>query len=95
MSGPDRIVEVSIRYETVVDDLAEAWAFIMDKIESVGPDPSVHIHPAKDGPPPMLQALMGQEVQPATRRFHVVVEGTDEEKRPAPAQAAAPEVENE
>lgn len=84
-----RVVEVSIRYETVADDLTEAWAFIMDKIEAVGPDPSVHIHPAADGPPPILVALMGAEQPPSTRRFHVVVEGSSQEKRPAPQRSEA------
>lgn len=75
----DQIVEVSIRYETVVDDITDAWAFIMDKIEKVGPDPSVHIHPASDGPPPIMVALMGAEQPVTTRRFHVAVEGTQKE----------------
>jgi len=74
-----RYVEVSIQYETVVDDLAEAWAFIMSRIEKVGPDPSVHIHPAKEGPPPMLQMFFNGQVEEAERKFHVVVEGSQKE----------------
>lgn len=77
----DKYVEVTLQFETVVDDLTEAWAFIMDRIERVGPDPSVHIHPAKEGPPPMIQMLVNGEVREATRKFHVVVEGTAREKR--------------
>jgi len=80
MADPNsKVVEVTIQYETVVDDLTEAWAFIMSRIEKVGPDPSVHIHPAKEGPPPIMAAIMGQTPQPATRRFHVVVEGSQQE----------------
>lgn len=77
----EKYVEVTIQYETVVDDLAEAWAFIMSRIEKVGPDPSVHIHPAKQGPPPMLQMIMQGQVEDSPRKFHVVVEGQQREPR--------------
>lgn len=77
----EKYVEVTIQYETVVDGLAEAWAFIMSRIEKVGPDPSVHIHPAKEGPPPMLQMLMQGSVSEVQRKFHVVVEGSQKEPR--------------
>lgn len=80
----EKYVEVTIQYETVVDDLTEAWAFIMSRIEKVGPDPSVHIHPAKEGPPPMLQMLMQGEVREMARKFHVVVEGQQREPRDEP-----------
>ncbi len=76
MSSEQPHVEVSIRYETVVDDITDAWAFIMAHIEKVGPDPSVNIRPASDTPPPILQALLGQEPSIGTRRFHVAVEGS-------------------
>lgn len=77
----EKYVEVTHQYQTVVDDLTEAWAFIMSKIELCGPNPSVHIHPAQEGPPPILQALMGQQVQASDRRFHVLVEGSMKEAR--------------
>lgn len=77
----EKYVEHTQQFETVVDDLAEAWAFIMSRIERVGPDPSVHIHPAKNAPPPMLQMLMQGHVEESERKFHVVVEGTQREKR--------------
>lgn len=78
----EKYVEVTIQYETVVDDLTEAWAFIMSRIEKVGPDPSVHIHPAKQGPPPMLQMIMqGSVDEDMPRKFHVVVEGQQREPR--------------
>lgn len=80
-SNPERYVEVTTRFETVVEDLSDAWAFIMSKIEKVGPDPSVHIHPAQEGPPPMLQILMQGTVSPTQRKFHVVVEGSMKEAR--------------
>jgi len=77
----EKYVEVSISYETVVDDLTEAWAFIMSRIEKVGIDPSVHIHPVKSGPPPLIQVLVGQEVEEPPRKFHVRVEGIQREPR--------------
>lgn len=74
-------VQKTVSYETVVDDLPSAWAFIMSKIETVGPDPSVHIHPASTAPPPMLMAIFGRDDIEVERKFHIVVEGTTSEVR--------------
>ncbi len=37
--------EVTTRYATTVDDLAAAWAYVMERIDQVGPDPSITIKP--------------------------------------------------
>ncbi len=79
MSNEQPHVEVSVRYETVVDDITDAWAFIMSRIEKVGPDPSVQINPASEAPPAILLALLGREPQFGPRRFHVAVEGSMKE----------------
>ena len=38
-------IEVTTRYATTVDDLAAAWAFIMGRLDAVGPDPMIEISP--------------------------------------------------
>lgn len=38
-------VEVTTRFATTVHELSDAWAFVMDKIDQVGPDPSIAINP--------------------------------------------------
>lgn len=40
-----RRIEVTTRYATNVESLAEAWAFVMDHVDRVGPDPMVMIKP--------------------------------------------------
>lgn len=77
-------IEVTTRYATTVDDLPAAWAFVMDRVDLVGPDPSIDIKPlwtfsahdmdrADDAMPP--------------RQFSVVVSGMV----PEPAADAARE----
>ena len=69
---PERTpVEVTTRYATTVDDLHAAWAFVMARLDSVGPDPSIHISPV------WTISSGDDEYQP--RRFEVVVEGMVEE----------------
>lgn len=58
-------VEVTSRYVTIVDDLTAAWAFVMSRIDSVGPDPSVEIRPR--------WAFLDSEED--VRYFEVIVEG--------------------
>ena len=60
-------VEVTTRYATSVNELGDAWAFVMSKVDLVGPDPSVKISPIWT-----IQAGTGDELP---RRFSVVVEG--------------------
>lgn len=38
-------VEMTTKYATTVNELADAWAFVMSKIDQVGPDPSIAINP--------------------------------------------------
>lgn len=38
-------IEVTTRYATSVPDLASAWAFVMARIDTVGPDPKITINP--------------------------------------------------
>jgi hypothetical protein len=45
VSAPIAPVEVSTRYATTVESLADAWEFVMSRIDLVGPDPSVTISP--------------------------------------------------
>ena len=61
MSAP---VEVTTRYATSVDDLPAAWAFVMEHLDSVGPDPSIDIGP-----------LWSSVDDFNIRRFSVVVSG--------------------
>ncbi len=68
-------VEVTTRYVTTVDDLASAWAFVMDHLDHLdrlGPDPEVHIKPIWIMN--VHEVLDGSEERPA-RQFEVVVSG--------------------
>lgn len=67
MSAP---IEITTRYATSVDDLTDAWAFVMDKLDSVGPDPTVRISPIWT----FSTADVDTDQRPP-RRFEVVVEG--------------------
>lgn len=69
-------VEKTVRYATTVEDLAGAWAFVMEKLEQVGPDPSVEISPI--WVISVGDALSGTEEAPP-RHFSVVVSGMVEE----------------
>lgn len=62
----DDPVEVHTRYSTTTDDLASAWAFVMSKIDLLGPDPAVEITP--------LWEIRSDEEDPP-RRFSVTVSG--------------------
>ena len=68
-------VEVTTRYVTTANSLIDAWAFVMEKIEQVGPDPSIEIKPvwSKD------YDSVGDD-EPWPRHFEVVVSGMVEEK---------------
>jgi hypothetical protein len=63
-------VEVTTRYVTTVDDLPAAWAFVMSKIDAVGPDPEIAIEPVWSQP---FDAPLGDDSWP--RHFSVVVSG--------------------
>ena len=64
-------IEVTTRYATSVDELTDAWAFVMDRLEKVGPDPRVTVSPTWT----FHVSDIDTEQRPP-RRFEVVVEGT-------------------
>lgn len=66
----ERTVEVTTKFATTVDDLTAAWAFVMDHIDQLGPDPSIAINP-------FWTIIDGAE---QGRRFEVVVSGMVEHK---------------
>lgn len=43
-------IEKTIRYSTSVDELADAWAFVMEHLDAVGQSPSISIGPVWAGP---------------------------------------------
>jgi hypothetical protein len=74
MSAP---VEVTTRYVTTVDTLSDAWVFVMDSLDRVGPDPHVTIKPIRIISVGQMQdGLEGREVVRPPREFEVCVEGT-------------------
>jgi hypothetical protein len=79
MSDDTAPVEVTTRYATTVDELSEAWAFVMHRLDEVGPDPSVHITPVWT----FSVHDMDSDAQEPPRQFSVVVEGMVPEETPA------------
>lgn len=65
-------VEVTTRYATTVDDLGSAWSFVMARLDSVGPDPSIHITPLWSFSPIDMDRVDAPE---PPRQFSVVVDG--------------------
>lgn len=60
-------VEVTIRYATTADSLADAWAFVMDRVDGCGPDPRIEIAPTW---------FYGNDAQEdGVRVFSVLIEG--------------------
>lgn len=64
-------VEVHTRYATTTNTLAEAWSFVMDRIDKVGPDPAIEITPC--------WFVCSANAEHADRHFSVVVSGAVEE----------------
>lgn len=68
-------IEVDTRYSTTVDELTDAWSFVMEHIDKIGPHPSIRIYPCwgvdRD------EALEEPDDQV---HFHAVVEGAVEMK---------------
>lgn len=64
--------EVTTRYATTVDDLGAAWAYVMDHLEKVGPDPSVKISPVWVF---SVHDMDREDLSEPPRQFSVVVEG--------------------
>jgi len=63
-------IERTTTFATTVDDLAAAWAFIMGRIEEVGPDPRITISPIWS-----FSASSLDVEQNPPRRFEVSVSG--------------------
>ena len=57
----------TVRYETAVTELSDAWAFIMGRLDELGPEPSIHITPV------WIEDVDAEE---AVNGFFVSVEGT-------------------
>lgn len=84
-------VEVTTQYATTVKELSDAWAFVMHKVDMVGPDPTILIKPVwtcwhesteeaeSDNP----------EDHKMSRHFEVVVSGMEHEEETAAAPPAA------
>lgn len=69
-------VEITTRYATTVDDLSSAWAFVMDRLDRAGDNPSITISPIWTY---NVSDIDSDQTPP--RRFEVVVEGMVEENR--------------
>jgi len=67
-------IEVTVKYATTADDLEGAWSFVMDRLDQVGPDPSILIKPIWS----KGYDQVGDD-EPWPRHFEVVVEGMVEE----------------
>lgn len=65
-------IEVTTRYATTVDDLPAAWAFVMDRLDSVGPDPSIDIKPLWSW---SVHDMDDDDAPTPPRQFEVVVSG--------------------
>jgi hypothetical protein len=77
MESETRPVEVTTRYVTSVPTLAEAWAFVMDRVDRVGPDPTIEIKPVWI----YSMSSVTEGTDESERRFEVVVSGMVEEPR--------------
>jgi hypothetical protein len=77
--NPIAPVEISTRYATTVESLADAWEFVMTRIDSVGPDPSVTISPVWRVNMDLITMEDSVEEKDLPRSFTVVVEGMVEE----------------
>jgi hypothetical protein len=67
-------IEVTTRYATTVASLADAFAFVMDRIDHVGDSPQVDISP-------VWTISYDSPDEPSARRFSVVVSGMVEEDK--------------
>lgn len=75
-------IEVTTKYATTVDDLPAAWAFVMERLDLVGPDPHIEIRPIQTfAVGDMIDGLDGHDAGPWPRQFEVVIDGMVEEER--------------
>lgn len=66
------VVERTVRYATTVDSLPAAWAFVMERLDEMGSDPSIQIDP---------QWVVSSDPDEHGREFVVVISGMVEEAR--------------
>jgi hypothetical protein len=66
-------VEVTKSYAATVESLADAWEFVMDRVDSVGPDPTIAIKPM------WSYTLIDDDNPIESRAFEVLVSGMEEE----------------
>jgi hypothetical protein len=66
------VIETTTKYVTTVDNLPAAWAFVMDHLDALGPDPEVHIRPVWIMS--VAEAMDERDERPA-REFEVAVSG--------------------
>ena len=69
-------VEKTTRYVTSVDTLAEAWEFIMGRLDLVGDYPTISIQPIDL----YYTVTFGEDGMQVVRKFEVLVEGMKEEE---------------
>lgn len=65
--------ERTVQYATTVDNLIDAWAFVMDHVDEVGTDPRITISPIT------TMSWDGVGDEPPTRGFEVAVSGMTEQ----------------
>jgi len=66
-------VEVTTSYATTVPELTDAFAFVMDRLERVGPNPEVRISLV------FIIGMDSSDDEPTSREFEVTVRGMTEE----------------
>jgi hypothetical protein len=69
-------IERTTRIASTVETLTEAWAFVMEHVDTVGPDPSIKIDPVWSMP----GGVILDDEAPWPRHFSVVVSGMVEDK---------------
>lgn len=69
LSARELIVEQYVKFQADVLDIASAWAFVMEHIDQVGPDPQISIKPML-----VYQASLSNESS-YRREFRCVVKG--------------------
>lgn len=66
------MIEMTTKLVTTVSDLPAAWAFVMEHLDDLGPDPEVHIKAIWIMS--VAEAMDGRDERPA-REFEVAVSG--------------------
>lgn len=66
-------VEVTTSYVTTVPELTDAFAFVMERLDSVGPNPEVRISPI------FIIGMDSSDDEPIPREFEVTVRGMTKE----------------